>query len=551
MDRRNFPPRALWNVLLAAFTLRWWGLEKQSLWFDEGVTWAWATQPTLGGTVFAEPNHPPVWWLVTRFWVGLFGDAEQSLRAPAALCGILTVFLAWRLGLRLLDPAHAPRRGGFSRTPDDGSGARHATWFALFVAVAAPFLEVSQEARMYALLTAEGLGLALLYLRWLDRDDRASLVGYGALAALALHTHAFAVWPLAALGLHAALLARRTRALPDGAGRVRLLPFAAANAVAALLFVPWLVFVLRHYRGLALPPDDAPGWQLLHVLRRLGVGPAVALEAPWTWLTDLVWVPALLLGAWGLRGRGGTRSLVLTSLLVPLVGLLALHPVWPFLHERYLVFLAPWLWLLAVLGALRLSGIGRAAVLLGLCGLAGLGAAAYHLGTVHLVPVGVAGTLGSRTPAASMEPDPADPTWVFHRGHPFAKEPWRLAAEFVETFGRDDDLVVLYPGWLRPVWDYQERSKRGGPRSVLELPEGPLDAAALLATHGPLLQSHRRVFLLTSKVSAAAAAAAHAALAEAVRGAWADPEAPPPEILPPIPFRHAWGLSISVFARSR
>ena len=78
--RWTLPPRAVINVLLAAVTLRWIGLEAQSLWLDEGITWSWATAPTWRDTVLAEANHPPVWWIVTRLSVALLGASEEALR---------------------------------------------------------------------------------------------------------------------------------------------------------------------------------------------------------------------------------------------------------------------------------------------------------------------------------------------------------------------------------------------------------------------------------------------------------------------------------------
>jgi 4-amino-4-deoxy-L-arabinose transferase-like glycosyltransferase len=548
--RPAFPPRAVINFMLAAFSLRWFGLERHSLWFDEGVTWAWATKPTLGETVFAEANHPPVWWIVTRIWVTLFGDAEESLRAPAALCGVAAVFLAWRLGLRLFSPAHAPRRGGFLRGDDDGSGGRQALWFAVFLALSTYFIEVSQEARMYALLLAESLGLALLYLRWLDRDDRASLVGFAGLAALALYTHYFAVWPLAALGVHALFLAWRTRGVTDPAQRVRLLPFAAANGAAALLFVPWFVHMLRNYEGLALAPGSVPHWQLLYVLRRMAAGPTIVMEPPWTTVADLAWMPALLLGVWGLTRRRGTGSLVLCALAVPLVGLLALFPRWNFLHERYLLFLAPWLWLLAVAGAYAVRGVLRAGVLAALLVLVGLGLVGYHLGANDPAPRGT-GTVSFLDEVTEIVPDPQDPTWFLHHGYPYAKEPWRYAQEFVQRYGGDDDLVVIYPDYLRMVWDYYDRKRRGGPLTVLALHGVESPAAALQSAHESLFDSHRRIFVVVSHAKPDEEARVHAALFRAIDDSWQADGSPPTKPARPIPFRVSWGLSISVITRQK
>ena len=556
----TFPPRVVWNVLLAAFTLRWVGLDRHSLWLDEGVTWAWATAPTLGDTVFAEPNHPPVWWVVSRWWVALFGDAEESLRAPAAICGVLAVFLGWRLALRLLSPAHAPRRGGFLRADDGGAGARQATWFAAFLAGATYFLQVSQEARMYALLLAESLGLALLYLMWLDKDDRTSLVGYAALAALALHTHYFAIWPIAVFAFHALFLSVRTRG-SDATQRVRLLPFTLANLVAGLLFVPWLVYVATHYHGLALGSPDRPFQLLAHLLWRIGVGPALVfvdaerlrsgvgdvLAAEWPTLlaTTVVWLTPLLAGAYRLRRLSGTRSLVLFSVAIPVLGLLAIYPWFPFLQDdRYVVFLAPWLWLTAVVGAAGAARWLRPVLLGGLCALVVTGLVAYHFVERELAPKGEGARLGNTVLPREVSFHPDDRTAFLHHGHPYGKEPWREVSTFVHRYARDGDLVVLCPGYLHFVWDYYGRKRPGGPLPVLRLPDLPPDPEALLKEHGDLLAEHDRVFLIVSHAVDRDPDHAYRSLYGALGRRWGRVEP-----VPPIPFLRSWSVYVSVFSR--
>ena len=237
--------RILVQILLGGLLLRAVALRAQSLWLDEAVTWANATHPTWGGTLFAESNHPPVWWLLTRAWVGVFGESEQSLRMPAALLGVVAIWLAYLLALRLFDPARTPRRGGWGprvATPEASRTARGlALWFAGFMAASAYFTEYAQEARMYPLMLVEGLGLALLYLRWLDTGRWQVAAAYAALGALAMHTHYYAIWIFAAHGVH--LLWTRWRPLDEGPP-VRILPMVLAIGAVGLSFLPWFLHFL-------------------------------------------------------------------------------------------------------------------------------------------------------------------------------------------------------------------------------------------------------------------------------------------------------------------
>ena len=75
---------------------------------------------------------------------------------------------------------------------------------------------------------------------------------------------------------------------------------------------------------------------------------------------------------------------------------------------------------------------------------------------------------------------------------------------------------------------------------------------ALLAPPGRLHDAQQvRVFLVTGKVPEERVRAVHRALEGAVYRAWAAEETLPLDLLPPIPFRHAWGLWVSVLSRSR
>ena len=547
--RPAFPPRAVLNLLLAAFTLRGFALERHSLGVDEAATWAGAVRPTLGETVFADASRPPVWRVLTRIWITLFGDSETSLRAPAALCGVATVLLAWRLGRRLFSPAQAPRRGGFVHGEDDGAGAQRAIWFLAWAALATPFVEVGQEAAPYALLLLESVALALLYLRWLDRGDLGIALTYGALGALALFTHPAALGPLAAFAVHALFLAARTRRDPDGSQRVSPWPIPLAALAAWLLYhVIWGPVAFAGSQRLALVKWTTPEGSALDALdplRRMAAGPAIVMESPWTWVTDVIWLPVLLLGLWGLRKSPGTRSLVLCAL-----GAMTLATVVPLgrygdLRPQVLAPLALWLWLLATVGAFALPVVLRWLLLAALAALVGLGIVGYHVGTNALVPAGSGADLDGRTLAAELVPDPQDPTWFLHHGRPYAKDPWRDVQEFVKRYGRDDDLVVLSPDHARDVWDYYDRTRPGGPLSVLPL------RMPLAAYQASLFASHDRVFVITPLWPPRGLTQLHLYLTAPVEQAWRTAGSSGSTQVPPIPFRHGDGLALSVISRPR
>jgi 4-amino-4-deoxy-L-arabinose transferase-like glycosyltransferase len=109
--------------------------------------------------------------------------------------GVLTVPVAYLLGAELRD-----RRAGIAG--------------AALVAVNPMLIWYSQEARAYALFALLTAVSFLYFLRALDRGGRRDFVLWGAFSALALATHYFAVFPLAAEALW--LLRRRRRAAAPG-----------------------------------------------------------------------------------------------------------------------------------------------------------------------------------------------------------------------------------------------------------------------------------------------------------------------------------------------
>ena len=552
------PPRALVNLLLAGALLRMIGLGIHPLWLDEGATWSWAARETWGGTLLAEANHPPAWWAVTRLWMSGFGDTEASLRAPAALLGVLTIFLAWLLARRLLDPLHRPRRGGFDRTPDEGQGRRRALWFAGFVCVSTYFTEYAQEARMYAALIAEGLGLSLLYLRWLDRRDRASLVGYALLGALALYTQYFAIWILAAHAGHALWLAGRSRRTETP---LSIRPFVLANVAAGLLFAPWLVHMLRNYEGISTGEAFDPFTRLLYVVWRIGAGPGVVvvdrprleagipavLEEEWVLgvVTSLLWFPPLVLGCLRLRRHPGLASLVAANLALPVVLLLLVFPLFPLIHERYLVFLAPWLFLVAALGAFEAPGGLRVLLVAGLCVLSGVGLVAYHAVGAELVATDVRQPLGDGRVARAYVHPPDDPVTFLHHGHAFGKEPWRQAHAFVAERAADGDLVMLHPEYLYLVWDYYDRK----PYAQVRLPREGLDASEVGRRYGETLDAHTRVFLVLAHEETEDPDHYFHVLREVLARRWTAAGLTRFQAVPPILFDKSWGVRVAVFNR--
>jgi 4-amino-4-deoxy-L-arabinose transferase-like glycosyltransferase len=204
--------RAFGLVMLAGAALRFATLDVQSLWYDETVT-AHLLQMDLGGLLRAIPDSessPPLYYVLAWLWAQVAGTGEVALRALPALFGTATIAVVWALARRI-------------------GGERAGLLAAALVAVNPMLVWFSQEARVYSLLALLAAASALLWLRALEAPRSGRLLAWGAVAALALATHYYAIFLVAPQWLW--LVARA----PDKRARSGFaLPVVAALALAPL-----------------------------------------------------------------------------------------------------------------------------------------------------------------------------------------------------------------------------------------------------------------------------------------------------------------------------
>src|SRR3954454_23280798 len=190
--------------------LRFATLGVQSYHHDEIVTASRVLRVGFGHAMDAvgfSESAPPLYYALAWIWTQLAGTAPGGLPSLSALAGVATIPVAYLVGREL-------------------RGRRTGLVAAALVAVNPMLIWYSQEARAYALLvffcalsllycvralrvggaeTPEGEGLA---------QDKRNFVAWGVFSALALATHNFAVFPLAAEVI--LLLRRRGRATLAG-----------------------------------------------------------------------------------------------------------------------------------------------------------------------------------------------------------------------------------------------------------------------------------------------------------------------------------------------
>ncbi len=442
---------------------RLYRLGEQSLWLDEGGTWSEVTGRTgkgwlaLLGELWSKDAAYPLYHVLLKVWVTLAGDSEWALRFPSALAGAATVTVLYYTALELRP-----------RTMDDGRQIFDGRWSvvslvaALLFAISPFALWYAQDAKVYSLLM---LAVALeiwALLRALDRPGPRSWLALAGVSLMSLFIHRLALLPVASAALAYAIIwptkdeGRRTK--DEG----RRLGIADSWSVVGGRWSVWRIGVAL--LALALAVGGVAGTILAvrgesrSVGGHIAAGPLQALWLTFTrfsldrWPGDIagylglplaMWLlPCAALTLWGLallirdalaRHPGAIAILCMAGVpLLLLLLALALMAV-PIYEARYATVAFPaWLLLLAYPFARgrttnderptkRLDYFGRWSLVGGLLLVNGL---------------------------ILFQPNKG-----LFSGDPL-KEQWRAAVTYIARQAHPDDLVIVHPYYVSPLWDY-------------------------------------------------------------------------------------------------
>ena len=342
-------------LLLLAFALYTFRLDAQSLWYDEAVSARLASMP-LPDLIRWTANdiQPPLYYILLHGWTRAAGTSEWALRFFSAWWGVLVVALGYTLARRL--------------TRSRGA----ATLTALLFTLTPWNVYYSQEARMYTLLLALSMALALVLT--VGNRTRGWRVAFGVLALALLYTHYFALFLLIAFSVAVGMgwvgrggaTPKRHRG-PTGVGQrllVSMRPLVLPWGIIGVGYLPWLPFLLTRFR------EDASYWggtlKVHEALRHwwvhmtLGAPETFLEKAAIRWLPLFVGVTVVVVG-WGVvtvlrrhegqhdREVGARLAWLLTWFLLPPALILFLAYRSPKFNPRYLMLAYPaWLLLLTL-----------------------------------------------------------------------------------------------------------------------------------------------------------------------------------------------------------
>ena len=452
-------------IMLLALALRFYGLEAQSLWYDE------AFSVYLAGMDLSEITsrtaadiQPPLYYYMLHGWIETFGDGEGAVRSLSLLFGVLSVPLLYAVAWQLF----RSRLAGLLA--------------ALFLAISPLHVWYGQETRMYTLLTflcllSSYLLLLIVHLSSDHADSEGDSRGsgkpllaialwsaYTLINIAALYTHYFAFFVLAFQAAYVLLLlgvavlfpSTRTDGIEpppaESGADENLVPYplnlllggllSAALTVAA--YVPWLPHLLTRYGAdVSFWPGQLKLGEVLVDIGLFFVGgesvpePVGILLAIGFGLVFLLCLLAVFLHVSRFTSNDVKRSqqaafdaqhpllFLLLYLLLPPILILALSYNTPKFNARYVMVSHP-AFLLILAGGLavlweRRSLVGRTLVILALVLV--IGTSVYANGNAY-----------------------QDPS--------FARTDLRGAARYLGKNVAADETIILVSGHMFPLFDY-------------------------------------------------------------------------------------------------
>lgn len=356
------------SIVALALALRAWQLGEESLWIDESASLYYVREYgflTVWSDVLGNEPHPPLYYSLLDAWTSVAGTSPAALRTPSVVFGAAAVGFTYLLATRLADRPTA-------------------LVASLLMALSAFHVHAARQARMYTMLTAASTLSVWLFLRALDRPDRARMTAWAGSALLLGYVHAYGLFVLVAQLVAFGALRWPSVESGEAEGWLRAWGF------VVLGLVPWILAVV--YGMQTGSAGDRIAWIAPPGGLSLARLPAVLLGldrivGAWELIAaSLVLAVGL---AWGWRslareagtglGKGGAAGLLGVWVVAGLVGpFVVSHLFLPVFLERYALAASP-----AVFVVLGRSVTSFGAPLAALLALGLVGAPAYALPTTY------------------------------------------------------------------------------------------------------------------------------------------------------------------------
>lgn len=177
---------------------------------------------TVRSLVIEDPQHPPLYFLIARFWTQEFGPSVQSIRMLSALLSLLVFPALYWLCLELF-------------------GSAQVSWLTMaLVAVSLVHVTYAQEARQFSLWSVLIVLSSAVFLRAVRNSTRRAWGAYAAIVIVGLYTTPLTGLVIITHGLYGAVIERQRTAK-------FIIPYLLAVTLALLVFAPWLTVMAQQW----------------------------------------------------------------------------------------------------------------------------------------------------------------------------------------------------------------------------------------------------------------------------------------------------------------
>ncbi len=218
---------------------------------------------TVKGLAAEEPQHSPLYFMMTRFWVQLWDNSVVATRSVSALLSLLMFPCLYWLCRELFN----------SSLP---------TWIAIALIAVSPFhVMYAQDARQYSFWAAIILLSSAALLRAMRLKSKLNWVIYAATVALSLYIYLFSVFTIIGHGIYVIAIERFRL-------NKTVKAYLLATIGGILFFVPWLFVVAKNLSQVNATTSwsQRSGWVFG------GIGSHLSLVAKWARNITLVFLDA-------------------------------------------------------------------------------------------------------------------------------------------------------------------------------------------------------------------------------------------------------------------
>lgn len=236
--KSNLNRHGIWLILLLAGLLRFKGLVRRDLWYDEAFTGV-AVKEDFWNMIQMIINdvHPPLYYIFLKGFSFFFDYSVFGIRLFSAIFGVATIWVVYLLGRELFEE-------------------KTARYGALVATISPLAIQYSQEARMYTMLVFCILLATYFFIKGLKTNEYKYFFWWGVFTGLSMLTHymgiifsslyypVFIIWNLsgdfpAKQELGKKILASLGKIVPSK-------QLICGYLSAFLVFLPWLKMFLHH-----------------------------------------------------------------------------------------------------------------------------------------------------------------------------------------------------------------------------------------------------------------------------------------------------------------